>query len=152
MCHAPLDPTRHFAHLRRVIRFSGHHGRTSNGDLEVHRQDRTTMWGNPFVLGRDGNRRTVCQKFDAWLRTGNNFGVAEAIEGRRHKILEHVHMLRALDLVCGCWPLECHCLTLAELANKGRLDSPDCSVGTNSRLARCEPFLVCRLSTLNELH
>ena len=60
--------------------------------------DRTTMWGNPFLLGRDGNRRTVCQKFDVWLRTGNNFGVAEATEERRHKILQHVHILPRTDL------------------------------------------------------
>ena len=50
----------------------------SRGDIPQNAVlcDRTTMWGNPFVLGRDGNRRTVCQKFDVWLHTGNNFGVA----------------------------------------------------------------------------
>lgn len=92
----------------------------SRGDIPQNAVlcDRTTMWGNPFVLGRDGNRRTVCQKFDVWLRSGNNFGVAEATEERRDKILQHVHILREQDLVCGCWPLECRCLTLAELANK----------------------------------
>lgn len=53
------------------------------------------LFGNPFLLGRDGTRDEVCDKFDAWLDN--------------HLVL--VEILRAMNpthLVCFCAPQRCH--------------------------------------------
>lgn len=65
-------------------------------------------WGNPYVLGRDGDRDAVCQRFTDYLR-GNP------------KLLARLPELRGKLLVCHCHPLRCHGESLiAELCNGGR--------------------------------
>ena len=65
---------------------------------------RPTKWGNPFVIGRDGTRAEVIDKYRGWL-------------------LDQPHLLAALpelagkDLVCWCAPCACHADTLLKLAN-----------------------------------
>jgi hypothetical protein len=39
--------------------------RTSHGDVVYI--GRPSKWGNPFVIGRDGDRRAVIAKYEAWL-------------------------------------------------------------------------------------
>lgn len=68
--------------------------------------DRTTPWGNPFRIGRDGSRADVCDKFDFWVRTQPKL-VARA---RRE--------LRGKDLKCHCAPARCHGLTWLRIANE----------------------------------
>jgi hypothetical protein len=29
---------------------------------------RPSMWGNPFVIGKDGTRAEVVEKYECWLR------------------------------------------------------------------------------------
>lgn len=64
--------------------------------------DRTTPVGNPFVLGRDGNRATVIQKHDAmwrgWL----------ADETQKPSALAWLYHMRGHTLGCHCKPLACH--------------------------------------------
>ena len=57
---------------------------------------RPTVWGNPFVIGKDGNREEVIQKYETYAR--NN------------KALMHNISLLHEDLILGCWcaPLACH--------------------------------------------
>ena len=43
---------------------------------------RGSKWGNPFVIGRDGDRATVIAKYERWLR-------------------DQHHLLRALDELAG---------------------------------------------------
>lgn len=68
---------------------------------------RGSIWGNPFVIGKHGDRATVIAAHDAWLRT-------------------QPHLLRRLDelsgksLVCYCAPLACHGDLLLRLANGDR--------------------------------
>lgn len=52
---------------------------------------RGTPWGNPFILGRDGDRDTVCDRFE-------------------REILPTLDLepLRGKDLVCWCKPARCH--------------------------------------------
>lgn len=71
------------------------------------RVDRRTGWGNPFVMGRDGDRDAVCDKHRAWL-----WGEIRA--GRI--TLEALAALRGKRLGCHCAPLRCHADTLSAAA------------------------------------
>lgn len=66
---------------------------------------RPSKWGNPFVIGRDGTRAQVIEKYRAWL-TGNKVLMADlpALRGKR--------------LGCYCKPKPCHGDVLAELADQ----------------------------------
>ncbi len=67
---------------------------------------RPNKWGNPFVIGRDGNREEVIAKYKGWLSRQLAKGMLDLVE------------LRGKDLVCWCAPLPCHADILLELANK----------------------------------
>lgn len=70
--------------------------------------DRTSKWGNPFILDKDGTREEVIEKHKLWL-------------------MEQTDLLNSLDELkgkrLGCWcrsirkPKVCHGDLLAELAN-----------------------------------
>jgi len=66
---------------------------------------RGSKYGNPFIIGRDGNRAEVITKFRNWLASK-----PELIEAAR---LE----LRGKNLMCFCSPLPCHGDILLEIAN-----------------------------------
>lgn len=66
---------------------------------------RPTKWGNPFVLGRDGDRTAVIQKYRAWL-----LAQPELVTAARGE-------LRGRDLECWCAPQACHADVLLEIAN-----------------------------------
>lgn len=66
---------------------------------------RPSPWGNPFVIGKDGDRFDVCKKFEEWILTQPKM-IAEAkrdLAGKR--------------IGCFCAPLQCHGETLARIAN-----------------------------------
>jgi hypothetical protein len=62
--------------------------------------DRSTKWGNPFVIGRDGNRKEVLEKYAVYLAL--------------HPLALDIRELVGKDLVCWCAPLPCHAEILAE--------------------------------------
>lgn len=64
---------------------------------------RPSKWGNPFVIGRDGTRAAVIDKYRAWLLS-------------MPELLGSLDELRGRDLVCWCAPLACHGDVLVELA------------------------------------
>lgn len=66
---------------------------------------RPEKWGNPFSIGKDGNREEVIQKYMDWL-------------SEQPELLSDIHELK--DKVLGCWcaPKACHGDILAEIANK----------------------------------
>lgn len=69
---------------------------------------RPTKWGNPFEIGRDGDRADVIRQYRAYidnLRYTSDLFVADLDE------------LRGKDLVCWCAPLDCHADILLSLAN-----------------------------------
>jgi len=66
---------------------------------------RPSKWGNPFVIGRDGDRETVIAKYKVWLETQPNLTDAARRE------------LGGKNLVCFCAPLPCHGDVLLEIAN-----------------------------------
>jgi hypothetical protein len=60
------------------------------------RVDRATPWGNPFVIGRDGDRATVIAAYcDQHLPS-------------RPDLLARLGELRGKALGCWCAPLACH--------------------------------------------
>lgn len=68
---------------------------------------RPSKWGNPFVIGRDGDRAMVIAKYEAWVRDQ---------PALRAALVE----LCGKVLGCYCAPLPCHGDVLARLAEEGR--------------------------------
>ena len=66
---------------------------------------RPSKWGNPFVVGRDGTREEVIQKYRMYGKL-KGFDV----EAKRE--------LKGKVLGCWCSPLPCHGDVLAEWANE----------------------------------
>lgn len=66
---------------------------------------RPTKWGNPFVIGRDGDRETVIRKYEEWVK-------------KQPGLIAAIHELRGHDLGCWCSPLACHADVLVRLANE----------------------------------
>jgi hypothetical protein len=71
-------------------------GRTSHG---YH-------YGNPFHIGRDGNRREVIDKFKRWLDGDPEFAHIEP--DRRLWVLENMHAMKDSRIGCFCKPKDCH--------------------------------------------
>jgi len=66
---------------------------------------RPEKWGNPFTIGKDGNRGDVIEKYIDWLMN-------------QPVLLNDVHELKDKILGCWCHPKSCHGDILAEIANK----------------------------------
>ena len=71
---------------------------------------RGSPWGNRFVIGQDGTRDEVCDKYDAWIDT-------------QPGLLARLPSLQGRDLVCFCAPRRCHGDTLRRLANPQRCEA-----------------------------
>jgi hypothetical protein len=68
---------------------------------------RPGKWGNPFLIGKDGDRDQVVELYRVWILT-------------QSRLLESIAELRGKDLVCYCAPAVCHGDVLLELANRIR--------------------------------
>lgn len=64
--------------------------------------DRTSDWGNPFVIPGDGDRDTVCEHFAVYLTM-------------KPSLLKKIPELQGKVLACWCYPQRCHGDHLAEL-------------------------------------
>lgn len=69
---------------------------------------RGSPWGNPYVIGNDGTRDEVCEKYAAMMKASPMIRarVKAALQGK--------------DLLCFCAPARCHGDFLLVLANDGR--------------------------------
>jgi hypothetical protein len=76
-------------------------GRNPPGAVYV---GRPSPWGNPFSIGRDGDREEVIFKYLSWLHENPVF-----VERARRD-------LAGRDLVCWCAPEACHAEILRDLA------------------------------------
>lgn len=56
---------------------------------------RPSKWGNPFVIGVDGTRSEVIEKFKEYLYSSP-------------ELMSSLHELVGKDLVCWCKPKACH--------------------------------------------
>lgn len=63
------------------------------------------IWGNPFVIGKDGTRIEVIEKFKAWILT-------------QPELLARLPELKGKVLGCWCKPQPCHGDVLVNLANE----------------------------------
>jgi hypothetical protein len=68
---------------------------------------RGSKWGNPFKIGRDGDRVAVIAKYERWLAD-------------QHHLLRALDELGGRDLVCFCAPRSCQGDLLLRLANTTR--------------------------------
>lgn len=66
---------------------------------------RPSIWGNPFVIGKDGTRDEVIAEFEAYIRN-------------RPDLLGQLHKLTGKDVVCWCAPARCHGDVLVRMANE----------------------------------
>ena len=66
---------------------------------------RPSKWGNPFVIGRDGTREEVIEKYKLHLTLDDDLmsSVKKELKGR--------------NLACWCSPLPCHADVLIHIAN-----------------------------------
>jgi len=76
--------------------------KSANYDVYI---GRGSKWGNPFVIGKDGNRDEVCDKYEAYLSS-------------RPDLVLALTELKGKVLGCYCAPLRCHGDLLAFLANE----------------------------------
>ncbi len=89
------------------------HGRPE-GSVYIGRPRR---WGNPFSIGKDGNREEVIQKYRLWL-------------DEKPELKERMRRdLKDKDLVCFCYPQACHGDVILEVAN-----SPEPTVATTPKM------------------
>lgn len=72
---------------------------------------RPGKWGNPFVMGRDGTREEVIEKYREWILT-------------QPELLAALPELQGKVLGCWCKPAACHGDVLKELVEG--------SIGKNS--------------------
>jgi len=63
---------------------------------------RPSKWGNPFTVGKDGNREEVIQKYREWIKT-------------QPDLLNSLHELKGKTLGCWCKPEACHGDILMEI-------------------------------------
>lgn len=71
------------------------------------RIDRSSKYGNPFLLGMDGNRDEVCDAFELHYLP------------HKPSIQKDLKALRGKVLICHCYPERCHGNCLCDLANGG---------------------------------
>jgi hypothetical protein len=67
--------------------------------------DRTTKWGNPFRIGKDGSREEVIKKYEQWIR-------------KHPRLLKCLPELKGKILGCWCKPEACHGDVLIKLINE----------------------------------
>lgn len=85
--------------------------------------DRSSRWGNPFVMPADGDAAEVVRRFRATLmgfESNGSFCKPDvAPDSYLGKIIRDAHLLRGKKLACWC-PLDkpCHADVLLELANE----------------------------------
>ena len=59
------------------------------------RIDRNTEWGNPFEMGKDGDRDTVCDSYEIFFP-------------RKFSLHNRLDELKGKVLGCWCYPARCH--------------------------------------------
>jgi hypothetical protein len=65
---------------------------------------RGSIWGNPFVIGRHGDRAAVIRRYETYFLS-------------KPELQAQVHTLRDKRLGCFCMPKACHGEILAKYAD-----------------------------------
>lgn len=85
-----------------MIRPSVEHCKKALYDVYI---GRPSKWGNPFVIGKDGDRDRVLDKYRTWVMT-------------QPELMASLHELEGKILGCWCSPKRCHGDILADLVEK----------------------------------
>lgn len=101
---------------------------------------RPGKWGNPFIIGKDGNRWEVIEKYRRWIQT-------------QPLLLESLSELSGKILGCHCSPLACHGDVLLDLLKQKRpsmisLDTETTGVDLHHG---AKPFIVTSCDENNEV-
>ena len=83
--------------------------------------DRTTKWGNPFIIGKHGTRKECVDQYALLVTSHPHFSGKVPIDRQRATldyVQQNLHLLRGHNLACWC-PLNepCHADVLLQLAN-----------------------------------
>ncbi|MCK2239998.1 MULTISPECIES: DUF4326 domain-containing protein [unclassified Crossiella] len=94
---------------------------------------RPSKWGNPFVIGRDGNREQVIQRYEQWLLA-------------QPALIAALSELTGKTLGCWCAPHTCHGDVLARLAAERTLTLNPTMLATNrqGQRIRCRTLVPNR--------
>ena len=86
---------------------------------------RGTPLGNPFVIGQDGTREEVINKYKDWLYEQlklDNVPVIQALEGIAALVLDNTG--EPVCLECCCSPKACHGNVIVELVHEAIASTP----------------------------
>lgn len=86
--------------------YNKHHQNAPSDAVNIMRPGK---WGNPYSIGKDGDRAQVIKYFRAYALSQPDYVLAIKRE------------LKGKDLVCCCAPLPCHGDVLIEIA-EGKQD------------------------------
>ena len=75
---------------------------TYQGQLDLVYIGRPSKWGNPFEVGRDGNKEECKEKYREYIKN-------------RKDLLDSLSELEGKALACWCKPKPCHGDILVEL-------------------------------------
>lgn len=82
------------------------HIKRANNMTNVVAVDRSSDWGNPFIMHTESMRDHVCEQFERYAKW------------RLIHEPEWLAPLRGKNLACWCAPKRCHAETLLRLANE----------------------------------
>jgi len=68
---------------------------------------RPSIWGNPFSIGKHGDRKEVIEKYRKWIT-------------RQPQLLSRLAELKGKTLGCWCKPNDCHGDILIKLLEEAR--------------------------------
>ena len=80
-----------------------HHGNVSKDAVYI---GRPSKWGNPFIVGKHGQRGECVDLYEKWIRT-------------QPELIKQIKAeLKGKDLVCFCAPQRCHGDVILQIANE----------------------------------
>jgi hypothetical protein len=81
--------------------------------------DRSTKWGNPFIIGKDGTRAECIELYRRFV-AGNEATKRKEVLAARELVASAACELRGKNLACWC-PMDgpCHADILLKIANFG---------------------------------
>lgn len=95
--------------------------------------DKPGAWGNPFVVGRDGDRKQVIALYRAWL-----WKQLKADRG----LIDRLAQLDGMVLGCWCSPQPCHGDVLVKAAAWARADLDRRLAESAAQTARLEAAMA----------
>lgn len=76
---------------------------------------RPSPLGNPFVIGRDGTRTEVIERYRAWLDEQMATDPPSPASRQLARLLRAARQHRVMRLTCWCDPLPCHARVIANI-------------------------------------